>query len=80
VNPTEGGGASTDLQKRFETVLKGIEGRVVGADLLFDVLRLEVLDWRLDHGVDADALKGASDPAEAIAGVKAPAPPEEAPS
>lgn len=72
--PTESGGASTDLQKRFETVLKGLQGRAVGTDALFDVLRLEVLDWRLDHGIDAEALKSTSEE------ISIKAPPEEAPS
>ena len=58
--PTERGDASTDLQKRFVSVLDGLQGRFVGPDALFDVLRLEVLDWRLDHGVDADSLTGAT--------------------
>lgn len=77
--PTESGGASTDLQKRFETVLNSLEGRAVGADALFDTLRLEVLDWRLDHGVDDNALRSTGNSAEPMA-FKAPAPPEEAPS
>ena len=61
MDPTEGGGASTDLQKRFKTVLEGLAGREVGTDALFDVLKLEVLDWRLDQGVGDAELKNAAD-------------------
>lgn len=78
--PTEGGDASTDLQKRFQSVLKGLAGRAVGTDALFEVLKLEVLDWRLDHGVDARALAPVPDAADSIAAIKTPAPPEEASS
>jgi hypothetical protein len=80
VIPTEGGDASTVLQKRFLSVLKDLEGRTVGADALFDVLKLEVLDWRLDHGVDTEALAPMPDAADSIAAIRTSAPPEEAPS
>lgn len=61
-------------------VLMGLEGLDVRTDALFDVLRLEVLDWRLDHGVDARTLTLAADADDIAAASMIPAPPEEASS
>lgn len=58
----------------------GLEGRDVRTDALFDVLRLEILDWRLDHGVDARTLTLAADADGIAAAIMNPAPPEEASS
>jgi hypothetical protein len=47
---------TTDLQDRLKAVFKGLEDRAVSADALFDVLRLEVLDWRIDHQIEVETL------------------------
>jgi len=48
--------AHVDLQQRFLGVLSRLDGRSVDADTLFDVLRLEVLDWRLDNDIEPETL------------------------
>lgn len=43
--------APADLGARFSSVLAKLDGRKVGADALFETLRLEALDWGLDNDV-----------------------------
>lgn len=43
---------TSDLQARFKSVLGGLDGRTVSVDALFDVLRLEILDWGMDHQIE----------------------------
>ena len=54
-NPT------ADLQARFKSVLSGLDGRTVSADALFDVLRLEILDWGMDHQIETTAAQSSLD-------------------
>ncbi len=51
--PQTGAGAPADLGARFSSVLAGLDGRTVGADALFESLKLEVLDWAFDQGIEA---------------------------
>lgn len=44
--------APADLGARFSSVLAKLDGRNVGADALFETLRLEALDWGLDNDVE----------------------------
>ena len=37
-------------------MLSKLTGRSVGADALFETLKLEALDWGLDHGVEIELL------------------------
>ena len=52
---------TTDLQARFKSVLGGLDGRTVSADALFDVLRLEILDWGMDHQIETTAAQPSLD-------------------
>ncbi|WP_421760163.1 hypothetical protein [Devosia sp.] len=45
--------APADLTGRFASVLNGLNNREVGADALFETLKLEALDWGMDQGIDA---------------------------
>ena len=53
---------ASDLAGRFSDVLGGLAGRNVGADALFEALKLEVLDWGLDNNIAAKILDGAPAP------------------
>ncbi len=44
--------APADLGARFSSVLAKLDGRNVGADALFETLKLEALDWGIDHDVE----------------------------
>lgn len=45
--------APKDLGARFASVLEKLGSREVSADALLETLRLEALDWGMDHGIDA---------------------------
>ena len=38
------------------SVLARLDGRKVGADALFETLKLEALDWGIDHSVETEML------------------------
>jgi hypothetical protein len=44
--------APADLGARFSSVLARLDGRNVGADALFETLKLEALDWGIDNDVE----------------------------
>jgi hypothetical protein len=44
--------APSDLGARFSSVLAKLDGRRVSADALFETLKLEALDWGIDHDVE----------------------------
>ena len=48
--------APADLGARFSSVLGKLDGRSVGVDALFETLKLEALDWGIDHGVETEML------------------------
>ncbi len=48
--------APSDLGARFSSVLARLDGRNVGADALFETLKLEALDWGIDHDVETRLL------------------------
>jgi hypothetical protein len=48
--------APADLGARFSSVLGKLDGRKVSADALFETLKLEALDWGIDHGVETELL------------------------
>ena len=45
--------APEDLGARFASILDKLGKREVGADALLETLRLEALDWGMDHGIDS---------------------------
>jgi len=49
--------APADLGARFSSVLAHLDGRKVSAGALFETLRLETLDWGLDHGLAVDTVE-----------------------
>ncbi len=65
VIPREGAGASAELAARFSSVLADAQGRTVSSDALFDTLKLEALDWGLDHGVETTVIDTAELPVTA---------------
>jgi hypothetical protein len=44
--------APADLGARFSSVLANLDGRQVSADVLFETLKLEALDWGIDNDVE----------------------------
>jgi len=54
--------APADLGARFSSVLGKLDGRSVGTDALFETLKLEALDWGLDHGVETEMLDAEQKP------------------
>lgn len=44
--------APADLGARFSSVLAKLDGRQVSADVLFETLKLEALDWGIDNDVE----------------------------
>jgi hypothetical protein len=54
--------APADLGARFSSVLSKLDGRSVGADVLFETLKLEALDWGIDHGVETEMLDAEQKP------------------
>ncbi|WP_156384517.1 hypothetical protein [Devosia sp. Root413D1] len=48
--------APADLGARFSSVLAKLDGRKVSADVLFETLRLETLDWGIDNNVETSAV------------------------
>lgn len=48
--------APADLGARFSSVLSKLGGRKVSADVLFETLKLETLDWGIDNDVDASVV------------------------
>lgn len=50
--PAAGVDASADLGARFSSVLAKLDGRQVGAEALFETLKLETLDWGIDNNVE----------------------------
>ena len=65
VIPSQGVSAPADLAARFSSVLADAAGRSVSADALFDTLKLETLDWGLDHGVETKLVDTAEQPVAA---------------
>lgn len=65
VIPQTGAGAPADLGARFSSVLSGLDGRTVGTDALFESLKLEVLDWAFDQGLDARLIDADEQPVAA---------------
>jgi len=59
---------ASDLAGRFSDVLGGLARRNVGADVLFETLKLEVLDWGLDNDIDTRILEGAPEPVKETEG------------
>ncbi|MDC9824261.1 hypothetical protein PRN20_10980 [Devosia sp. ZB163] len=57
--------APADLGARFSSVLSKLDGRSVSTDALFDTLKLETLDWGMDHGVKATDLDAEDTPVAA---------------
>ena len=62
VIPSKGVSAPADLAARLSSVFDDAKGRSVGADALFDALKLEVLDWGFDHGIEAKLIDTAEVP------------------
>jgi len=60
--PREG---ASDLAARFSAVLAGAQGRTVSADALFETLKLETLDWGIDHDVETKPIDTAEQPVAA---------------
>ena len=54
--------APADLGARFSSVLAKLDGRRVGADALFETLKLETLDWGIDRGVETEMLDAEQKP------------------
>ena len=54
--------APADLGARFSSVLDKLDGRRVGADALFETLKLETLDWGIDRGVETEMLDAEQKP------------------
>lgn len=65
VSPPKGADAPADLAARFSSVLADAAGRSVSADALFDTLKVEALDWGLDHGVEAKLVDTTEQPVSA---------------
>jgi hypothetical protein len=42
---------TADLVGRYLQVLQSAEGKTLGANTVFEVLKLETMDWRIDHGI-----------------------------
>lgn len=57
--------APADLAERFSSVLNGLGNREVGADALFETLKLEALDWGMDRGIDTKIVNTAEQPVTA---------------
>jgi hypothetical protein len=57
--------APDDLGARFSSVLSQLNGRSVTADALFETLKLEALDWGLDHDIDTELVETQPAPATA---------------
>ena len=45
--------APEDLGARFASVLNKLGNREASTDALLETLRLEALDWGMDHGIEA---------------------------
>lgn len=48
--------APADLGARFSSVLSKLGGRKVSADVLFETLKLEALDWGIDNDVETSVV------------------------
>lgn len=57
--------APADLGARFSSVLAKLDGRKVSADALFETLRLEALDWGIDHDVETSRVDANEKPVPA---------------
>ena len=57
--------APADLAGRFASILNGLGNREVGADALFETLKLEALDWGMDQGIDTKIVDTAEKPVAA---------------
>jgi hypothetical protein len=42
---------TADLVGRYLQALQSAKGKTVGANTIFEVLKLEAMDWRMDHGI-----------------------------
>ncbi|OJX20905.1 MAG: hypothetical protein BGO83_05955 [Devosia sp. 66-14] len=65
VVPATGVDAPADLGARFSSVLAKLDGRKVGADALFETLKLETLDWGIDNNVETALVTLAEKPVTA---------------
>lgn len=65
VIPPQGVDGPAALAARFSSVLADAQGRAVSADALFDTLKLEALDWGLDHDVETRLIDTAAQPVAA---------------
>lgn len=63
--PAAGVDAPADLGARFSSILANLDGRKVGADALFETMKLETLDWGIDHDVETTLVALAKKPVTA---------------
>lgn len=57
--------APADLGARFSSVLSKLGGRKVSADVVFETLKLETLDWGIDNDVDTSVVAFSEKPVTA---------------